>query len=340
MDTICVQLNNVTMQDATSVLNKETIHISNHPDCGQGWLRLNTCKPTTIQFDSEKGPYPEHYNTADPENTPDYVDSKHSFNLESGSHFLFWNSEFSCSMSITDITAITLFDATITINSHNKDSKWKGLQIPVEDLSKLSMVESLYLRFSLIVNQENTIIDLRNFYNLEHLFLGQAKKGEYYANGSIKQIIILDQVMSQLSALHIECEYAPNNMDKLQNLCELYLMHSPCSWTMFSDVAPRSSMQSLSTIVIYSDNANDYKKILAFVDKSLSFNSQAKTVQFVFGDKDRTDTISNLLKDPDCTTLANSIAQKCTTLTFNDVKYPQTSLEERTNLSLIIKTTT
>ena len=50
MDTICVQLNNVTMQDATSVLNKETIHISNHPDCGQGWLRLNTCKPITIQL--------------------------------------------------------------------------------------------------------------------------------------------------------------------------------------------------------------------------------------------------------------------------------------------------
>ena len=81
MDTICVQLNNVTMQDATSVLNKETIHISNHPDCGQGWLRLNTCKPITIQFYSEKGPYPEHYNTADPKNTPNYVDSNYSFNL-------------------------------------------------------------------------------------------------------------------------------------------------------------------------------------------------------------------------------------------------------------------
>ena len=338
MDTICVQLNNVTMQDATSVLNKETIHISNHPDCGQGWLMLNTCRPITIQFYSEKGPYPEHYNTADPKNTPNYVDSNYSFNLESGSHFLFWNSEFSCSMSITDITAITLFDTTITRNSHNQNSKWKGGYIPVEDLTKLSMAESLYLRFSLKVNQENTIIDLRNFHNLKHLFLGQAKIGEYYANGSIKQIIISDQVMGQLRALHIECEYAPNNMDKLQNLWELYLMHSPCSWSMCSDKA--KVMQGISTIVIYSDNANDYKKILTFVNNALPANSQAKTVQFVFGDKDRTDTISNLLKDPDCTTLANSIAQKCTTLTFNDVKYPQTSREERTNLSLIIKTTT
>lgn len=143
--------------------------------------------------------------------------------------YIYIEGEFTAKLTISDITAVDTFDASIPTDIDDIQS-YRGLEMYAKDLMKFSMVSHLGLRYSV---KDPELFDENSFIYFENLTILQI--GAPGDQRTFETIHLADDVMRQLVVLNIGIKKVPSNFNKLANCEYIYLYTNP-SWEDYIEV--------------------------------------------------------------------------------------------------------
>lgn len=173
-------------------------------------------------------------------------------------YYVYINGAFHTIMTISDITLLDTFDASI--NTGENVMPYEGVDIESKDLMKFSMVRDLGLRYSVrhpeMFNEENFIY----FEKLQRLFIGSPSDTDAF-----ESIVLPDGVMNSLTAVNWAVKVLPANFNQLQACTEVYLLNG-ASWINLRETS-FSSNTKCNHITIYYTDLDDQNIVEAFVNE-------------------------------------------------------------------------
>ncbi|MBR1838657.1 MAG: hypothetical protein IJ786_03775 [Bacteroidaceae bacterium] len=238
MKTLCYYTSK-TAPSGSLKLNEEEIHVRN---CigkeNVGVFFITITKATAIKFSFPSYVTIERCNLVSFEYVAQETLSKGSYHqLTALTSYYFKISPdaahasagFEGTITFDDITALSVFNA-----NGNGFYNFKGLSIDVNDLIKFSLVSKLYLSAGLNGIGRNTILDLTDFENITHLYLGQNDEDD-----CLYGIELTDRQMEQIIEYNVHTQFVPPNIWHLKN-ARTITMHGFPSWR---DVLPLSDKE-------------------------------------------------------------------------------------------------
>lgn len=178
-------------------------------------------------------------------------------------YYVYFYGEFEGYLEFSDATQLDCFDAT-TI----PDTGFCSLLVDAGDLMKLSSVETLGLRYSLVDADRMSRHSLDHFDNLRELYIGP----ESNARKPLR-LDINGTTIRQLRIINVGVQFLKPELTRIHDCQELYIIDPDTSWADLHNL-PDSAYEKgeqLTTVVIDSYDANDKEAILDFYNKTIYY---------------------------------------------------------------------
>ncbi len=291
MRTICITLDCDLHQDYDLPFlgNRERIHVFSRRDSVNNGIKIRVRESIEMKFILE-GRIPKDVpctyqrielskNLTD-WGSADIIDNDYQrvFLLSGYDYYIIFKGEFEGYLEFSDATQLDCFDATsgepiIDPDAvKNKSMYYCTLLVDAGDLIKLSSVEMLGLRYSLINADGIDSHVLDYFDNLKVLFIGPE-------SGAPKtpRLDISVPMIRQLQKINIGVQFLMPNIVNLRDCQELYIIDKDISWADLRDLPSKAygKGEKLTYVSIDSHDESDRDAILRFV-KNVVYATKAK----------------------------------------------------------------
>lgn len=287
MKTICIRIPGTTDRPDCKKLNEESITVSSVAGKPCGFFTITVKGSITVSLQSgeklllmRKGAdYPTTWSGKEGAGLNKYTLSS------AGTYaFLIVKSVFRDALVFSDITQVTRFDASTAapnLNSVAGCESGRGLEVPVHELMKFSLMQEIGLRYSLTGINKKTVLDLRAFRNVTKLYLGTANTVTNY----LEDVILENETMQKLIDMNLATNRIPYNFNEL-TICRSIIFHSSPSWQNIRHLYPGVNITWKQRLCLYfvgitSGSSDDFPYILDFLHVTASIAGETGVVRRV-----------------------------------------------------------
>lgn len=282
MKTICIRIPGTTDRPDCKKLNEESITVSSVAGKPCGFFTITVKGSITVSLQSgEKlllmgsgGTYPKWPGTE--------KDKTNKCTLSSAGTYAFIIDKgvFHDALVFSDITQVTRFDASTAAPVSGCESG-RGLEVPVHELMKFSLMQEIGLRYSLTGINKKTVLDLRAFRNVTKLYLGTANTVTNY----LEDVILENETMQKLIDMNLATNRIPYNFNEL-TICRSIIFHSSPSWQNIRHLYPGVNITWKQRLCLYfvgitSGSSDDFPYILDFLHVTASIAGETGVVRRV-----------------------------------------------------------